>query len=129
MKPNFIIPSFLLFALCFFFSNINAQKIDVSKLLGKWVFERYEFIDMENDTAEMKRLSQGLVLCFENGNKFITTMKMEGGETEVVKGTYKVSSDGKYLIQNGEKAQMLKLDDKEFVFKLPEVIIHLKRLR
>jgi hypothetical protein len=125
MALNFFIRILLLAAICVVWVTSNAQqKFDGSKLVGKWAFERYEFIDKENDTTEMKRMSEGLIITFGKENKFVTTQR----DSIVTKGTYRLSSDGKFLIQNEQRAKILQLDQKQLVFKFPEVIIHLKRL-
>jgi hypothetical protein len=129
MKIN-TVKLILLIVTYFSCNNLNAQTFDTSKILGKWVFERYEFLDTDADSSAMKKESKGLVLSFEKGQKFTTKMKIATVETTVGTGTYTMSTDGKYLYQNEEEAEILILNEKEFVMKVPDaVIMHFKRLK
>jgi hypothetical protein len=122
--------------LLFFFSSFllsitsKAQTNNETKLLGTWAFTGYTFIRDEPDSLNYINESKGLIVSFEKGNKFITKQKINDTEKTVGTGTYTISKDGKYLYQNDEEVEIIILNEKEFVMKVPNaVIIHLKRLK
>lgn len=129
MKSNITL-KFLFFFSSFFLSNIlKAQTNHEAKLLGEWAFEKYEFLDFDSDTSAMKRESKGLILSFEKGKKFTTKKKLGTVKKIVGVGTYTLSADGKYLYQNEQEVEIILLDRKVLVIKVPDaVIMHLRRL-
>lgn len=130
MKFNTTLKFLFFFSSCFLSNMIKAQTNSETKLLGKWAFDRYEFLHTGADTSAMKKESRGLILSFERGEKFTTKKKLSAIETIVGTGTYTLSANGKYLYQNGEELEIILLDEKELVIKVPDaVIMHLRRLK
>ena len=68
LKPGYTLKIFLLIIISAIGSQSMAQNQNNSKLLGKWSFERHEFLNVDGDTTDMKNESKGLIISFEKGN-------------------------------------------------------------
>jgi hypothetical protein len=104
--------------------NSFAQQIDTTKLIGTWVCEKIEFLMDLPDTAGIKKDAIGSTVSFLEGNRFLA--KSINPDNEESTGTFKL--EGKYLIQDGERAEITLLTDKQLVFRLKDALImHLSR--
>ena len=130
MKTTVYIKQILIAIAVLLSFSAYSQEINKTKIIGTWYFDKLEFIKTTEfvDTAEMLKSSTGVILTFKEGNKFVTNRKT-GNETELVEsGDYSLSPDGKYILQNNDRAEILLLNDVDFVFKVEGVVIvHLKK--
>ena len=83
------------FLTCFLVTAQN--KIDTSKLEGKWIFNKIEYIKPDKDSSEIRAAWKGVVISFKKG-VFTTTQ----GDFKK-EGSYRFSSDGKTFFQDDIK--------------------------
>ena len=82
-----------------------------------------EFAEAKPDDANLSAEAMNSYVCFEKDGTFIT--RLGGQETNVVKGNYQLSADGKNLSQsrdvddagNDEEAEIMVLNDKKLALK------------
>ena len=104
---------------------VNAQnKIDTSKMEGKWVFDKIEFVKPQNDSSEIRAAWKGTIVSFKKG-VFTTT----NGDFKK-DGDYHFSGDGKTFYQGEMGAEVVQLDSQWFVVKIDDgdLIVYFKRL-
>lgn len=131
MRPLKIL-AFLLFA--FSTPNSIAQKTNAEKILGCWVFKNIEFNEKYVFSEELIKQTRNSVVCFSADGKFTTTKP--GDTSGPLKGSYKISEDGKNLTQKrdlsedesvDEDAEIELLDEKHLHFRLSFGIMYLER--
>lgn len=96
------------------------QEMDTSKILGSWVCDKLEFLTTMPDSSNIIKNAKGSIVTFIVGNKF-TSKSLVNGILKEENGSYSI--DGKYLIQNEDRAEIISLNDKEFVLKISKVVI------
>ena len=105
--------------------NSTAQKINAEKIIGCWLFKEIQFNKQNNFSKEIIKQVEKSAVCFSVDGKFTAT-KTEDGFAPVM-GTFKISDDGKTLIQKrdiseegtvDDDAEIDFLDDKLLIFKL-----------
>lgn len=94
--------------------------MDTSKILGSWVCDKLEFLTTMPDSSNIIKNAKGSIVTFIVGNKF-TSKSLVNGILKEENGSYSI--DGKYLIQNEDRAEIISLNDKEFVLKISKVVI------
>ncbi|WNM18800.1 lipocalin family protein [Flavobacterium capsici] len=110
-----------------------AQKSNAEKILGCWVLKKMEFSNPANDAPELSEEAMNSYVCFEKDGTFTT--RLGGNESEVVKGKYQISADGKTLTQsrdiqdegNDEQAEISVLDDTKLELKLEFGVMYFVR--
>ncbi len=115
---------FLLFLFVLSTSNSVAQKSNAEKILGCWIFKEIQFIEQVGFAEELIKNAKKTVVCFNSNGKF--TFTKDETDSKPISGSYKISEDGKTLIQKrdisndsvDENAEIEFLDDKLLVFKL-----------
>ena len=106
-----------------FTTTTFAQKSNAEKILGCWVLKKMEFTEAKPDDVNLSEEAMNSYVCFEKDGTFIT--RLGGQETNVVKGSYQLSADGKNLSQsrdiddegNDEEAEIMVLNDKKLELK------------
>lgn len=101
-----------------FTTTTFAQKSNAEKIIGCWVLKKMEFAQPDADAPKLSEEAMNSYVCFEKDGTFIT--RLGGQETNVVKGNYKLSTDGKKLSQSrdideegiDEEAEITVLTDK-----------------
>lgn len=115
---------FLSLCILSFLSN-SAQKTNAEKILGCWVFKEIQFNNHENFSEDLIKQSEKTSICFSADGRFITTKAADG--TTPVKGSFKISVDGKTVVQKrdlseegsiDDDAEIAFIDDKILVFKV-----------
>ncbi len=121
----------LLLAIAIIFSVCcYGQETNKIKILGTWNFDKVEFIIEVDakDSIDMINESKGVMVTFKEGNKFVTKQKTEDGIKLVESGNYRLTADGKYVLQNGEQVEIVELNDEKLVLKIKDALImHFKR--
>lgn len=108
-----------------------SQETNKTKILGSWDYDKVEFIGPvdKKDSLEMINNSTGIRVTFKEGNKFITEQKLKDGMKYVESGEYSMTADGKAVLQNGERADIVVLNDEKLVIKIADtLIVHFKRV-
>lgn len=112
--------------LLFILTNLKsvAQNSNAEKILGCWTFKEVQFSEQVDFAEEFKKNAKNTVVCFTPDGNFTTTKN--GITSNTVNGTYKISEDGKTILQKSdissededESAEISTLDDKLLAFKL-----------
>ena len=115
---------FLSLCILSFLSN-SAQKTNAEKILGCWVFKEIQFNNHENFSKELIKQAERSVVCFSSDGRIIMTKTAD--DTSPISGSFKISNDGKTLVQKrdlsdegtiDDDAEIDFLDDKLLVFKV-----------
>ncbi len=115
---------FIFFLFILSTSSSLAQKNNTEKILGCWIFKEIEFSEQVDFAEELIKNAKKTVVCFNSNGKYTSAKDETGSKT--ITGSYKISEDGKTLIQKrdisndgvDENAEIEFLDDKLLVFKL-----------
>lgn len=110
-----------------------AQQSNAEKVLGCWVLKKMEFSNPNEKTPELSEENMNTYVCFEKDGTFTT--RLGGNESDVVKGKYQISADGKTLTQsrdiqdegNDEQAEITVLNDKAMELKLEFGVMYFVR--
>lgn len=115
----------------FFFLSITAFAQSKSELLiGNWAFSKWENLNKNpNREIRFEKEANDKIVTFKKDNKCETT-RIVGGKKEIVgSGSYKISEDGKYLIQDNQQFEIVSFEKDEFAIRVQaDLIIHLKRV-
>ena len=96
----------------------NAQVDTVSKILGTWTFDKFVFLNPMPDSLNMLEHAKESKVSFVSSTKFLT---MDTDGITIDSGAYSI--EGKYIIQNGEKAELIELTDTALAVKIPDVMV------
>lgn len=96
----------------------NAQPGAAEKLRGTWTLDKFEFLSPMPDSLIIMEQAKGTKVSFVTDSKFVA---MDASGTAVDSGSYSI--EGNYVIQNGEKAEIMELTDTALVVKIPDVML------
>lgn len=110
------------------FKSLKAQTKDVS-IKGQWEFSFYEFLTTNKDSAKLNDESKGILISFFDNSKFIKSKMINNKKVVIGSGTYKLSSDIKYLYQDNQTAQIILLSIDKLIIKVrDDLILHFKKV-
>lgn len=111
----------------------NAQSINKPNpddLLGSWGLSKQVFLIPSDDSTEIRKGNEGIILSFTQKGTFTT--KQRAGNTILTLGTgsYSVSEDGKSLIQDDRNFAIMKLSISTLILRIEDdgVELHFKKL-
>ena len=120
----------ILLALLTFISFTSFAQSKSDLIIGNWAFAKWEY--PEKDAAkriDFEKDAKDKIVSFKKDNKVETTKIIAGKKQVVGSGTYNISEDGKYFIQDKQRYEIVIFEKDEFAVKVEsDLILHFKRV-
>ena len=101
-----------------------------SILVGDWYLSKWEYLKTNtNKELRIEKEAKDKIVSFKKDNRFETTQMVDGKKEIIGAGTYEISEDGKYFIQNNQSFKIVSFEENKFsVWVDADLIVHFKRL-
>ncbi|HLP39546.1 hypothetical protein [Lacibacter sp.] len=109
-----------------FFIIINsghAQESNKRLIIGTWSFKKMELLRVFDDSVAMKEQGVGGMVTFLDSVTVVSKKETAKGIEIKDSGTYRISADGRILSQHDTKAEIVKLTERELIFRVEGVFI------
>jgi hypothetical protein len=120
----------VLLALLTFITFTSFAQSKSTLIIGDWCLSKWEY--PEKDTAKrinFEKDAKDKIVSFKKDNKVETTKIIAGKKQVVGSGTYNISEDGKYFIQDKQRYKIVSFEKDEFAVKVEsDLILHFKRV-
>lgn len=104
-----------------YFTFVNpghAQENNKRMIIGTWSFKKIEFLRVFDDSVAMREKGRGMTTTFVDSVNMVSKRKTAKGSEITDSSKYSISTDGKRLSQSDSEAVIMKLTDRELVFRI-----------
>ena len=127
-KINYKEPILLAFLTFVSFTSFAQSKSTL--IIGDWCLSKWEYPEKDaSKRINFEMDAKDKIVSFKKDNK-VETIKIISGKKQVVgSGTYNISEDGKYFIQDKQRYEIVSFEKDEFAVKVEsDLILHFKRV-
>jgi hypothetical protein len=121
----------ILYLMVFFLQvqHTNAQSKS-SEIIGNWTISKWEYLNKDpNRNIQFEKDAKDKIVTFKEDNKCETTKTVNGKKQIISSGSYNISEDGKYFIQDKQRYEIVSFEKDEFAVKVEsDLILHFKRV-
>ena len=111
------------FIYCLLVKSGNAQETNKRMIIGSWSFKKMELLRVFDDSVAMKEQGAGRMITFVDSATVVTKKETTKGIEIIDSAKYSISADGRMLRQNDTEAVIVKLNERELVFRVEGVFI------
>lgn len=120
----------VLLTLLTFISFITFAQPKSDLIIGNWAFAKWEYPEKDaGKRINFEKDAKDKIVSFKKDKKVETTKTVAGKKQLVGSGIYDITEDGKYLIQDKQRYEIVVLEKDEFAVKVDtDLILHFKRI-
>lgn len=114
----------------FFLKQFSFAQSKSTLIIGDWCLSKWEYPEKDaSKRINFEKDAKDKIVSFKKDNKVETTKIISGKKQVVGSGTYNISEDGKYFIQDKQRYEIVSFEKDEFAVKVEsDLILHFRRI-